>query len=82
LDNVFDRARGARTPRLKFTDLNNLAEENEHDGLYSIARGIQLAFRNPAGHLPRTAIPLGPGEALERLATISYLMKRLDSAHP
>jgi uncharacterized protein (TIGR02391 family) len=81
LENVFSR-QGSRVPPLKFTDLNNLAEEDEHDGLYFIARGIQKAFRNPAGHLPRTSIPLSPGEALEKLATISYMMKRLDSAHP
>lgn len=81
LDNIFDRT-GSKIPKLKFTNLSTLAEQNEHDGLYFIARGIAQAFRNPKGHLPKAAISLGPGEALEQLATISYLMKRLDSAHP
>ncbi len=72
----------SKPPKLKFNNLGTLAEQNEHDGLALIARGVTSAFRNPKGHLPKASISLSADEALEQLATISYLMKRLDSAHP
>lgn len=71
---------GGRTPRIKFTSLSNQTEQNEHRGLALIAEGIVSALRNPKGHLPGAAIALTPEEALEQLATISYLMRRLDTA--
>jgi uncharacterized protein (TIGR02391 family) len=71
---------GGKTPRLKFTTLSNQTEQNEHRGLTLIAEGIVSALRNPKGHLPGMAITLTPEEALEQLATISYLMRRLDAA--
>lgn len=70
----------ARSPRLKFTPLSTQTEQNEHRGLALIAEGIVSALRNPKGHLPGAAITLTPEEALEQLATISYLMRRLDTA--
>lgn len=79
IDNIFHRT-SSKTPTLKFNALASLADQNEHDGLYYVARGIAQAFRNPKGHLPKAAIALTPYEALEQLATISYLMRRLDAA--
>lgn len=72
----------SKDPLLKFTELNSMAEQNEHRGLALTAEGIVLAFRNPKGHVPQQSIPLGPSEALEQLAIISYLMRRLDVAIP
>ncbi len=73
---------GGRPPRLKFTNLSSQTEQNEHRGLTLIAEGIVAALRNPKGHLPSTAITLSAAEALEQLATISYMMRRLDTTVP
>lgn len=69
---------GSTTPRLKFTSMITQAEKNEHRGMTLIAEGIVSALRNPKGHLPSSEITLPPEEALEQLAIISYLMRRLD----
>lgn len=71
----------SKPPILKFNKLSNQAEENEQRGLGLIASGVVSAVRNPKGHTPQIAIALDPYEALEQLATISYLMKRLDKSH-
>ena len=71
----------SKTPALKFNNLKSLAEQNEQRGLCLIAQGIVSAVRNPKGHVPKATLALGPYEALEQLAVISYLMRRLDSAH-
>lgn len=73
---------GSKPPRLKFTPYSSQTEQNEHRGLALIAEGIVSALRNPKGHLPGSAIPLTAEEALEQLATISYLMRRLDNLVP
>jgi len=71
---------GSKSPVLKLNDLKTQADENEQRGLACIAEGIVSAVRNPKGHVPQGNIALGPYEALEQLATISYLMRRLDAA--
>lgn len=73
---------GSRSPALKFNDLKTQADENEQRGLALMSEGIVSALRNPKGHVPHTSISLGPYEALEQLAIISYLLRRLDAAHP
>lgn len=70
----------SKSPLLKFNDLITPSERDEQRGLGLIAAGIVSAFRNPKGHTPAPDITLDPIEALEQLAIISYLMKRLDSA--
>ncbi len=77
---LIEHAFGSKPPVLKFNDLKTQVDENEQRGLSLIAQGTVSAFRNPKGHLPKAAITLGPYEALEQLAVISYLMRRLDSA--
>jgi uncharacterized protein (TIGR02391 family) len=70
----------AKPPLLKFTDMSDQTAQNEHRGLGLIAQGIVSALRNPKGHAPHVHIKLDPFEAIEQLATISYLMRRLDDA--
>jgi uncharacterized protein (TIGR02391 family) len=70
----------AKLPLLKFTDMSDQTAQNEHRGLGLIAQGIVSALRNPKGHAPHVHIKLDPFEAIEQLATISYLMRRLDDA--
>lgn len=72
----------SKPPRLKFTSLRDQTEQNEHRGLALIAEGIVAALRNPKGHLPGSTIALTPEEALEQLAIISYILRRIDTARP
>lgn len=78
---LMEKVFGSKKPILKFNDLRDQTEENEQRGLALIAQGTVSALRNPKGHLPKALISLGPYEAFEQLAVISYLMRRLDSAH-
>ncbi|HSB08320.1 MAG TPA: TIGR02391 family protein [Blastocatellia bacterium] len=39
IDNIFHRT-SSKTPTLKFNALASLADQNEHDGLYYVARGM------------------------------------------
>jgi uncharacterized protein (TIGR02391 family) len=71
-----------KSPILRFNSLSNQTERNEQNGLKLIAEGTVGALRNPKGHLPSSAISLTAEEALEQLAMISYLMRRLDNAKP
>jgi uncharacterized protein (TIGR02391 family) len=71
---------GSKSPILKSNALRDQADENEQRGLSLIAQGIVSAVRNPKGHTPQVNIILGPYEALEQLAIISHLMRRLDVA--
>jgi len=80
--NLITHSFGGKAPRLKFTSLSTQSDENEHRGLALIAEGVVSALRNPKGHLPGSAIPLEAEEALEQLAMISYLMRRLDNLVP
>ena len=71
-----------KNPMLKFNELSNQTEENEQTGLRFISQGVVAAFRNPKGHLPASGIAITPEEALEQLAVLSYLMRRLDASQP
>ena len=43
-------------------------------------RGVVGAFRNPTAHEPRVEFPLAEEDALDMLATISMVHRRLDQA--
>ncbi len=72
----------SKPPKLRFNNLTSQPEQNEQRGLALIAEGIVSALRNPKGHLPQATIVLTAQDALEQLAIISYLMRRLDNAQP
>ena len=70
----------AGTPRLAFNSLTTPNEQNEHNGLINLIKGIFGAFRNTTGHAPRILWTVTEQDALDILATISLLHRRLDSA--
>lgn len=71
----------SQNPILKFNALATQSERDEHRGLKLITEGIVAAIRNPKGHDPKDKITLTPYEALDQLVIVSYIYKRLDSAH-
>lgn len=70
---VFSR----NAPTLAFNDLTNQSDQDEQEGLMHLFEGAVLAFRNPRAHDldPDTA-----EDALECIAALSMLAKRLDRA--
>ncbi|GBC92421.1 hypothetical protein HRbin15_00891 [bacterium HR15] len=72
-----------QSPRIRFNKLQSRSEKSEQEGLRLIAEGICAAVRNPKGHEPMDAPAmqqLDAFEALDQLAIISYIFKRVEKA--
>jgi uncharacterized protein (TIGR02391 family) len=67
-------------PPLAFNALRTESERSAHVGYAHFARGVVAAFRNPGAHDPKVEFPLGEEDALDMLATISMVHRRLDEA--
>jgi uncharacterized protein (TIGR02391 family) len=64
-------------PILAFNQLADQSELDEQEGLMHLFEGTVLALRNPRAH---TIVPDEPEIALEYIALMSLLAKRLDDA--
>jgi uncharacterized protein (TIGR02391 family) len=67
-------------PPLAFNALRTASERSAHTGYANFARGVVGAFRNPTAHDPKIEFQLDEEDALDMLATISMLHRRLDQA--
>lgn len=67
-------------PPLAFNSLQTVSERSAHSGYAHFARGVVGAFRNPAAHEPKVEFALTEDDALDMLATISMVHRRLDQA--
>lgn len=67
-------------PPLAFNSLQTASERSAHSGYAHFARGVVGAFRNPTAHEPKVEFTLTEDDALDMLATISMLHRRLDQA--
>jgi uncharacterized protein (TIGR02391 family) len=67
-------------PPLAFNALQTQSEKSAHSGYAHFARGVVGAFRNPTAHDPKLEFSLGEEDALDMLATISMVHRRLDRA--
>lgn len=72
--------RGPAGPYLVFNSLSTMTEENEHDGIADLTRGLFRIFRNVPAHLPRIEGNIGEQEAMDLFTLASYLHRRLDVA--
>lgn len=77
---LVDAALGGTTPRLALNSLRTSTERNEQTGVANLAKGLFSAFRNPAAHEPKTTWNVSEHDALDVLATISLVHRRLDVA--
>ena len=75
---LFGTGRDRERPRIAFNRFESENEISEHRGLAEVMSGVVLALRNPFSHNYRPEMERGT--ALEWLATISALHRRLDSA--
>lgn len=73
---------GGASPHVRFNRLQSRSERDEQTGLQLIAEGVCAAFRNPKGHEPMDApaVQIDAIEALDQLAVISYILKRIEQA--
>jgi uncharacterized protein (TIGR02391 family) len=67
-------------PPLAFNGLRTQSERSAHSGYAHFVRGVVGAFRNPTAHEPKIEFPLTEEDALDMLATISMVHRRLDQA--
>jgi uncharacterized protein (TIGR02391 family) len=67
-------------PPLAFNALVTNSERSAHSGYANFARGVVGAFRNPAAHDPKLEFPLSEDDAIDMLATMSMVHRRLDRA--
>ncbi|MDO9069594.1 MAG: TIGR02391 family protein [Deltaproteobacteria bacterium] len=78
---LYDAALGGSAPRLHINTLQNKSQRSEQSGFLNLLKGLHGMFRNPTAHEPRTAWPMPEEDALDLLAAISYVHRRLDKAH-
>jgi uncharacterized protein (TIGR02391 family) len=71
------RAFGGDAPPLAFNDLKDQSDLDEQEGLGHICAGVALALRNPRAH---DLDPDTREDAVDCLAFISYLMRRVETA--
>lgn len=67
-------------PPLAFNSLRTQSERSAHSGYAHFARGVVGALRNPTAHEPKVEFNLTEADALDMLATISMVHRRLDQA--
>lgn len=67
-------------PPLAFNSLRTQSERSAHSGYAHFVRGVVGAFRNPTAHEPKVEFSLTEEDALDMLATISMVHRRLDQA--
>jgi len=68
----------SNSPKLKFNSLSSQSDKDEQQGFMYLYTGAVMAIRNPRAHENRID---APEEALEYIAFISLLAKRLDKAY-
>lgn len=67
-------------PPLAFNSLETASQRSAHSGYANFVRGVAGAFRNPTSHDPKVEFPISEEDALDMLATISMVHRRLDQA--
>lgn len=80
---LVDEAFGIKAgmPALAFNLLQSPTEESEHKGIAMLVKGMFGTFRNTTAHAPKVSWPIGLEDALDLLALVSMLHRRLDAAH-
>lgn len=78
-EDLMNKVFSVDNPVLKFNNQQNQSEKDEQKGMMFLYKGMVAGIRNPKGHTEISQLPpIGPDKALEYLAFISLLAKRLD----
>jgi uncharacterized protein (TIGR02391 family) len=80
---LVDKAFGfrSRIPFLAFSGLQTETQQSEQNGLMNLMKGVFGTFRNPTAHEPQIRWPISEQDALDLLIMVSFLHRRIDSAH-
>jgi len=65
---------------LKFNSQQKQSEKDEQQGIMYLCMGLMSAVRNPQAHEPEIHWPMSRDDALDLLALISFLFRKLASA--
>ena len=77
---LVEHALEGKAPVLRINNLSSVTEMNEQRGIAYLAKGVFSAFRNPSAHEPRIVWEVSERDALDVLATVSMVHRRLDTA--
>jgi uncharacterized protein (TIGR02391 family) len=69
---------GGQDPKLRINKGVTKTERDEQLGVANLTKGLFSAFRNPAAHEPRITWAMTEQDALDVLATLSLIHRRLD----
>jgi uncharacterized protein (TIGR02391 family) len=80
---LVDKVFGFRNqiPFLAFSQLQTETQKSEQTGLMNLMKGVFGTFRNPTAHEPQIRWPISEQDALDLLTMVSFLHRRIDSAH-
>jgi uncharacterized protein (TIGR02391 family) len=77
---VVDAALGGKLPSVQLNPFKTETQKNEQRGIANLAKGLFSAFRNPIAHETRNDWNIEEQDALDILATLSLIHRRLDKA--
>ena len=77
---LYDAALGGSAPRLQINQLDNRSRRSEQSEFINLLKGLYGTFRNPTAHEVRIEWDMPEEDALDLLATASYVHRRLDKA--
>lgn len=77
---LINQAFSVKTPIIAFNSLQTETERSEQKGIANLMIGLVGAIRNPTAHAPKIAWPMSEQDALDVLALVSYLHRKLDNA--
>jgi uncharacterized protein (TIGR02391 family) len=78
-DDLAGQALSLRSPRIVVADVTSDTGKSIQRGTTLLAQGVFAAMRNLVAH---NDVSIPHEEALEMLATISFVARRIDAAHP
>jgi uncharacterized protein (TIGR02391 family) len=77
---LIDQTMSGQEPMLRINKGVTKTERDEQLGVANLAKGLFSAFRNPVAHEPRITWAMTEQDALDVLATLSLIHRRLDPA--
>jgi uncharacterized protein (TIGR02391 family) len=77
---LINAALSTRSPLLALNSLTSETEISEQRGIANLLVGVFGAVRNPTGHAPKVVWPMPEQDALDVLAILSYVHRKLDGA--
>ena len=77
---LVNQALSTKTPILALNTLKSETEISEQRGITQIIVGLFGALRNPTAHAPKIDWPMPEQDAIDILATVSFVHRKLDGA--